>query len=163
MATIIDNATLADLPHMFEVEQACFPSPWSFNLLQEEFSHQQSRIRVARQRSPLRPEEEKLIGFCIFWVVEDELQILQVAVSPSFQRSGVGRLLLHDVEKIAKLEQASNLYLEVRASNSPAIALYQSCDYQQAGIRKKYYRSPAEDAAVFVKKLEFPALQIRRS
>ena len=147
---------------MFEVEQACFQKPWSYELLEAEFSHDQARIRVAWQRDPWGKEAEKLVGFCICWVVADELQILQIAVEPAHQRQGIGRILLRDVLKIAKMEQAPKLFLEVRASNKAAIGLYLSCDFEETGVRKKYYQSPTEDAVVFVRNLEIHTVYLRR-
>ncbi len=162
MAWVISTAEPADVQRMYEIEQASFRTPWSYELLKAEFSHTQARIRVVHQRDPWGKKAEQLVGFSISWIVADELQILQVAVDPDFRRNGIGRRLLRDVIEIAKMEGAPNLYLEVRASNKAAIALYHSCQFTEVGLRKKYYKSPTEDAVIFVLKLEEHPLHLRR-
>ena len=162
MAWVIVTAKPADLPRMFAIEQASFQAPWSYGLLEAEFTHTQARMRVVYQRDPRGKKPELLVGFCISWVVLDELEILQIAVDPEFRRNGIGRILLRDVLRIAKKEPAPNLHLEVRASNEAAISLYRSCHFEKVGLRKKYYQSPTEDAVVLTLKLDNHQMHLRR-
>ena len=64
------------------------------------------------------------------------------------QRQGTGRLLLGGVLAAARAEHVRHIYLEVRESNAPAIALYEHAGFRQCGVRRRYYREPVEDAKV---------------
>ena len=73
---------------------------------------------------------------------------MNIAVSHTHRRQGIARMLVQEL--IARLD-AGMLTLEVRASNAPAIALYESLGFQQVGLRKNYYRKPKEDALILRK------------
>jgi len=73
---------------------------------------------------------------------------MNIAVADSHRRRGIARLLVQEL--IARLD-ATMLTLEVRASNAPAIALYESLGFTQVGLRKNYYRKPKEDALILRK------------
>ena len=74
--------------------------------------------------------------------------MMNVAVADSHRRRGIARAL---VEELIRQLDAYQLTLEVRASNSPAIALYESLGFVQVGLRKNYYRKPKEDALILRK------------
>lgn len=82
---------------------------------------------------------EQMAGFAITQIVLDEATLFNIAIDPAFQRQGLGRKLLEDV--IEKLEQRDvvTLWLEVRASNSKAIALYESLGFNEVSVRRNYY------------------------
>jgi len=82
---------------------------------------------------------EQVAGFAITQIVLDEATLFNIAIDPAFQRQGLGRKLLEDV--IEKLEQREivTLWLEVRASNSKAIALYESLGFNEVSVRRNYY------------------------
>lgn len=91
-----------------------------------------------------------LIGFGFGWVVFDELQILQVAVSPAARGRGVGRAILAALEDHAP--GADVAFLEVRVDNEPAIRLYVAAGYRIIGRRARYY-ADGTDALVMRKGL----------
>lgn len=98
------------------------------------------------------PEGDRLLviephGFLAYrQIAPDEFEILNLAVAPESRRKGIARSLLLDA-----LTLPGRWFLEVRASNFSARELYRSAGFQEAGIRKKYYQNPDEDAIVLVR------------
>ena len=97
---------------------------------------------------------DRLIGFLIFWLVHDEVHILNVAVAPEHRRKGVARALMSETERRAFNANASLMTLEVRRSNQAALDLYREFDYRAVGVRPNYYVDEGEDAIVMVKELK---------
>ncbi len=137
-----------DLPAVLEIEKVAFRHPWSAELLRRELTHDWSTILLAEEPGPTGAM--RLLGFSIFWLVHDELHILNVATAPEHRHRGVARAVL-----TATLEQARQLRcrlatLEVRRSNEPALGLYRSFGFRAVGIRPNYYVDEGEDAIVMV-------------
>ena len=91
-----------------------------------------------------------MAAFAITQVVLDEASLFNIAVDPAFQRRGYGRQLLrHLIDELEKRD-VMTLWLEVRASNHPAIALYEQLDFHQVSRRPNYYptASGREDAII---------------
>ena len=87
-------------------------------------------------------DPDALMGYLIVTQVMDVADIDNIAVSPDFRRQGIASLLLDTA-----LEQMdADVFLEVRASNAPAIGLYQKYGFARIGIRRNYYEKPREDA-----------------
>jgi ribosomal-protein-alanine N-acetyltransferase len=104
-------------------------------------------------------EPPKVVGFAVFQRVSDEAELHNLAVNPTYRRQGVARALLQ--EGIRKLREAGahRVFLEVRASNLPAIGLYTSVGFILHSTRQSYYQNPVEDALVMA--LDFiPASRI---
>lgn len=92
----------------------------------------------------------KMAAFAITQVVLDEATLFNIAVDPDYQRQGLGRALLeHLIDELEKRGVAT-LWLEVRASNAAAIALYESLGFNEATIRRNYYPTTdgREDAII---------------
>ena len=89
-----------------------------------------------------------LVGFLIGRIVADEFEILNMAVSRAHRRSGIGSTLLETALEFSRLAGSARAYLEVRASNGPAIALYARHGFVECGRRALYYRDPVEDAVL---------------
>jgi ribosomal-protein-alanine N-acetyltransferase len=87
-------------------------------------------------------------GFLIGRVAADEFEILNIAVSKAHRRSGIGSKLLESALDFSRIAGIARMYLEVRASNGPAIALYTRYGFTECGRRARYYRDPIEDAVV---------------
>lgn len=129
------------------LEKVCFSDPWSEKSVGDELRNPLSLWLVAM-------EGEVLAGYIGSQSVMGESDMMNVAVDPAFRRQGIGEKLVNAlVEELAK---AGNhcLSLEVRASNDPAIALYQKLGFAQVGRRPKYYRNPREDALILRKEWE---------
>ena len=79
---------------------------------------------------------------------------MNVAVHPDRRRQGIAENLITHLIQELKNRGSHALMLEVRASNAPAIALYEKLGFRQVGLRKNYYRNPKEDALILRKEWE---------
>lgn len=79
-------------------------------------------------------------AFCLGRQVADEAELLQIATAPEARRKGFGRQMLRAFELDAAKRGAQRGFLEVDASNTPALALYTTCGWSRDGLRKGYYR-----------------------
>jgi ribosomal-protein-alanine N-acetyltransferase len=101
--------------------------------LREELARPWARLRVARDPAL------GVAGYILFWHVADELHLLNVAVAPAARRRGVGRALVLDLLAYAQGSAAAKVLLEVRASNEPAIRLYEGLGFVRFNVRRAYY------------------------
>jgi [ribosomal protein S18]-alanine N-acetyltransferase len=148
---VIRRMTREDLPAVMELEKASFRNPWSFELLQRELSHDWSVIFLLEE--PLPEGGRRLLGISIFWIVHDEVHVLNVATAPEHRRRGVGRTLMEATLGEGRARKCCLATLEVRRSNEPAIQLYKSFGFRQVGVRPNYYVGEGEapeDAIVMV-------------
>lgn len=138
--------TAEHIPQIAALEKACFSHPWTETMLQNELWNDSAVILAAVG------EDGTVLGYAGLQTVLDEGYINNVAVSPDFRRQGVAGELLAAFVRFGAAKLAF-LTLEVRASNAPAIALYEKYGFQAAGRRKNYYDDPKEDAILMT--LEF--------
>jgi ribosomal-protein-alanine N-acetyltransferase len=89
-----------------------------------------------------------VVGFAAFHRVLDESELRNLAVAPTHQRKGIARSLLQEGIRAAERSGAHRLFLEVRASNHPALVLYRSAGFQLLYTRHDYYQNPVDDALV---------------
>ena len=137
--------TADHLDEVAELERICFTTPWSRNMLAEELDNYLSAFLVALD------DNGKVAGYAGLQAVLDEGYITNVAVFPEYRRRGVAAQLLSVFENFARGSHLAFLTLEVRPSNTAAIALYESFGFRQAGRRKNYYDLPKEDALILTK------------
>lgn len=142
----------ADLDEVDALQQSSFSNPWSLELLQKELANEWSTVLLAEETA--EGAARRILGFVIFWLVHDEVHILNVAVAPARRREGLARTLLAECLAQGRSASARLATLEVRGSNVPALSLYRSLGFRQAGVRKSYYVDNGEDAVVMV--LDFP-------
>ena len=130
-----------------ELEKICFSDPWSEKSVASELTNPLSLWLVA-------VEGERVAGYLGSQSVMGESDMMNVAVHPDFRRQGVAELLVKEL--VAALAEKGNycLTLEVRASNTPAISLYEKLGFSRIGLRKNYYRNPKEDALILRKEWE---------
>lgn len=140
-----------DVARVVEIEKDGFKHPWSRELIERELDHAWSRLLLAAEHGP--DGEERVLGYIVFWLVHDEVHVLNVATALEARRRGVGRALMAAAEEAGRARGARLATLEVRRSNAPAIALYRAIGYRQVGIRPNYYAEESEDAIVMVKQL----------
>jgi ribosomal-protein-alanine N-acetyltransferase len=95
-----------------------------------------------------------VVGFLIGRMAADEFEILNMAVSRAQRRSGIGSNLLGSALEFARIAGNVRAYLEVRASNGPAIALYARHGFTECGRRSRYYRDPVEDALLLSRHMD---------
>lgn len=130
-----------DLDAILAIEQASFHDPWSAASFRSILDQPQSIATVVEQAGAVA-------GYCIAWMVGDEAEVTNLAVEPSVRRAGLGRALLDHLIAVVAERGGATIYLEVRASNAAAQALYQSREFAVAGRRKAYYSGPTEDALI---------------
>ena len=128
----------SDLPQILEIEHASFPLPWKAEFFLKELQNPRGWSWVAEK-------EGIIVGYLCGWFVVDEGEILKVAVHPSSRRYGVGGALLEKAMVIADQRGVQTLHLEVRVSNTAAIALYKFRGFHEVGRRRRYYEN-GEDA-----------------
>ncbi len=127
------------LDTLAEIEKACFHTPWSADMLREELG--KGIFLVAEQ-------DGAVAGYVGCQTVLDEGYITNVAVSPDCRRQGIGRALIAELTERAKRAGLAFVTLEARASNAPAITLYEGAGFRRVGVRKNFYTAPAEDAVL---------------
>jgi [ribosomal protein S18]-alanine N-acetyltransferase len=135
----------SDIPAVAAIEQQSNSEPWTQESFLEELLKPHSSLMVARISPGAR---EIVAGYICFWLVVDEVQILNVAVHQAYRRLGIGRaLLLHCLNCGA--EKSSRIaVLEVRSSNVAAQHLYSSLGFRVVGQRPDYYGSLKEPAVL---------------
>lgn len=96
--------------------------------------------------------DDRVVGYCGAYGVCDEADINQVAVTGNYRRSGIGERMVRQL--LDGLKERGYLYttLEVRKSNTAAIALYEKLGFVSEGIRKNFYEKPTEDAVIMWKR-----------
>ncbi len=141
----IDRMAREDIDQVLAIEQASFTMPWSRNLFLSEFRNPKvSLMLVARS-----PESgSRIISYIVCWVVADELHILDLATEPSWRRKGIARMLVLAAIRQGNAVGALRAYLEVRASNTAALLLYEGLGFTRSLVREGYYDMPVEDAVV---------------
>lgn len=127
------------LAALAEIEKACFHAPWSESMLREELG---KGIFLVAER------DGQAVGYVGCQTVLDEGYITNVAVSPDARRQGIARALIVKLTDEARAAGLAFVTLEVRASNAPAIALYEGAGFGRVGVRKNFYTAPTEDAVL---------------
>jgi ribosomal-protein-alanine N-acetyltransferase len=125
-----------DLPAVLACERAAYPSPWTEGIFRD-------CLRV-RYDCLVAETRDMLVGHAIVSVAAGECHVLNLCVHPLFQRLGIGRRMLRRVLALGRRRQADSAFLEVRVSNTGAIALYREEGFDVIGVRKGYY--PCADA-----------------
>jgi len=98
-------------------------------------------------------QDGRVVGFIFTRVAADEMEILNLAISPERRRLGIASKLIERATEQGISAGAARAFLEVRPSNRAAIALYAGCGFSEAGRRTCYYSAPVEDALVLARKL----------
>jgi [ribosomal protein S18]-alanine N-acetyltransferase len=133
----------SDIPAVVAIEQHSNLEPWTEETFLEELLKAHSYLLVARISVGAR---EVVAGYICFWLVADEVQILNVAVHQAYRRLGIGRALLFHCLNCGADRRSRIAVLEVRSSNLAAQQLYSSLGFRVAGQRPDYYggfREPA--------------------
>jgi ribosomal-protein-alanine N-acetyltransferase len=133
-----------DLRSVLEIEELSFPHPWHESTFRGEIQHRPISFPLVIVHSTLN----RVIGYIIFWVIGEDVQINNIAIHPDFRGMGVGEQILRQVIEQVKFRGAGLITLEVRPSNTAALALYKKLGFKLLGIRKGYYTIPPEDALV---------------
>lgn len=146
MSVKIRKMKEADALRISELEAICFSQPWSVSSLLDTWKTGQSLFLVAEM-------EGELCGYVGMTYAADEGEITNIAVFPEYRRQGVGEALLGALQRAAAGLSLTVIFLDVRLSNTSALALYQKMGFEEVGIRKRFYTDPEEDAYVMRRNL----------
>jgi tRNA threonylcarbamoyl adenosine modification protein YeaZ/ribosomal-protein-alanine acetyltransferase len=133
----------ADLGAIEALQRRTFTNPWGAEAIRWELEH----TDVARLYA-LDGPGGVLIAYCACWMVFDELHLNSVAVDDHWRRQGAARTLLRHVLAEAASAGARSATLEVRRSNTAALALYDGLGFTVEAVRRDYYQDPREDALI---------------
>jgi ribosomal-protein-alanine N-acetyltransferase len=147
---LLRQATPADLPALAALEADCFTHPWTEGQIAEELDVAPPGGLFVLEGPP-RPGLPGLRAWCALRVVLDEAHVLDVAVAPGARRRGLARRLLRLALGRAARRGARSAFLELRAGNGAALALYESVGFRLLSRRRAYYSEPVEDAFVLVR------------
>jgi len=132
--------TLADVPAVHEIDLLSFSLPWPERSFRFELTDNQvSRGWVAE-------EDGKIAAMLVLWFIVDEAHIATIAVHPDFRRQGIGEQIMLHALRAAREEGARRAFLEVRAGNAAAQAMYKKYGFDVVGVRAGYYKDNNEDA-----------------
>ena len=143
----IESMNADHVAQVAQLEKLCFSDPWSENSVASELKNPLSLWLVAL-------DGERVAGYVGSQSVMGESDMMNIAVHPDYRRRGLAENLVEALCSALKAGGNTCLSLEVRASNVPAISLYEKTGFSQVGRRKNYYRNPKEDALILRK--EFP-------
>jgi ribosomal-protein-alanine N-acetyltransferase len=143
----IRSAGSDDLDAIMGLEASCFTLPWSRGDLERDVEGNILSAYFVAETSG------SVCGYAGMWVVCDECHIMTIAVAPGHREAGVGAMLFMKLMDEARLRGAGRYFLEVRASNAPAIAMYEKFGFRTIDVRKAYYGDNGEDALVMFKEI----------
>lgn len=132
----------SDVDDLIELERLCFDYNWTrdqFLMGLERGIYKILGVRIGGILS----------GYIAFSVIEDEMEILNLAVHPDFRKQGLASRLLERAFEVCVKMNVAKSFLDVKVSNVAAIGLYKKFGYTQFGVRKKYYPDTKEDALLF--------------
>ena len=144
---IIEQMKSCHVAQVAQLEKICFSDPWSEKSVASELENKLSFWLVAT-------EGDTVAGYVGSQTVCEETDMMNVAVHPDYRRQGIAEALIVSLLDSLKEQGSHSLTLEVRASNVPAIALYEKLGFAEVGRRKNYYRNPKEDALILRKEWE---------
>jgi len=133
-----------DLEIVLQIEALNYEFPWSEGVFKDCFRAMNYVNWVCEAPN------DTVVGYCIISVMAGEAHVMNISVSPDFQRQGAGRKMLNHLVEYAR-PRAEKLFLEVRPSNPGAIDLYRKTGFREIGVRKGYYpaKNGREDAIMF--------------
>jgi len=133
-----------DVDAVLALERDAYPVPWTRgNFIDSLAAGYRAQVLVEPQAG--------IVGYCVAMAGVDEMHLLNLTVAPAWQHRGLARLMLDALEAACREQRRPMLWLEVRASNERARALYRRRGFAEVGLRRGYYPAPAstrEDAVV---------------
>lgn len=139
-----------DLDAVMSIEQMSFRLPWSRQVFLEELGRPWAFLDVVRGGGD---PAGRVLAFCNYWRVADEIHILKVATHPEARCQGFGSRLLSHMVDFTEKNGCRLVTLEVRRSNEGAQRLYRRFGFRAVGIRPNYYADDNEDAVVMLLEL----------
>ncbi len=137
----IRRAAEKDVEQLFELENSCFPDPWSRKSIRDTMKEERSFFAVAES-------DGRIIGYINTTYVLDEMNLNRICVLPQYRRMGAAGKLMEGMFAFARQNGLTQIFLEVRASNLPAQQLYKRFGFTAVGERKGFYQNPPENGLV---------------
>lgn len=134
------------------LEAANFSAPWDEAAIAAELENPLA-LWLVDEGTGKGEAEVGVLGYVGSQSCFEDADIMNVCVAPAARRRGVAEALMRELEARLAPKSVEQITLEVRASNEPAIRLYEKLGYAQVGIRKGYYEKPREDALILQKEL----------
>ena len=134
-----------DLDLLVALERACLPDAWQRNTLQSVLNEARYLILIVED-----------FGYLIGWSAAGVAEIERVGVLPARRSHGVATALVREAIEAFANRDAREVWLEVRAGNGAARALYRKCAFEENGVRRNYY-DDGEDAILMKRALNFTA------
>ncbi len=141
----VRTARTEDASVIVEIERSVFPDPYSLDTVERLVRESYSFALVCET------EDGEVCGYLLAQCIPPEAELLRIAVLPPFRRTGAARALMTRFLSVAAARGASDLFLEVRASNDAALSLYRTFGFGQIGVRRQYYKNPSEDACLMAR------------
>jgi [ribosomal protein S18]-alanine N-acetyltransferase len=138
-----------DVPMVSDIERRSYEFPWSHGVFRD--------CLLAGYQNIVLVRDGRVSGYAVLSIAAGEAHILNICVDPEIRSRGYGERLLDELLLRARAASVRQIFLEVRPSNTTAIALYRKKGFHQIANRPAYYQSDhgREDAAVLAKKLVF--------
>jgi ribosomal-protein-alanine N-acetyltransferase len=141
----IEPMRVADVDAVIAIERACFPAASTAQVLLEEMARDWAFLDVVRD-----VPRAQVVAFANYWLVADEVHLLNLATHPNERRAGHASRLLAHIIALGRTRRCRFLTLEVRRSNGDATRLYRRFGFRPVGVRHGYYSEDQEDAIVML-------------
>lgn len=143
----IKRANLNKIEELHRIEASCIQKPMSQKQLEDDIAFERARYYIMA----VDKEANKTVGLAGISLLFDHSDILTLAVLPEYRNMHIGSMLLKNLIEKTDNMLYKKIFLEVRASNTPAINLYKKYGFNEVSIRKNYYTDNGEDAIIMVK------------
>ncbi len=141
VAISVRRAELRDIRDIRNIDALVYRTPWSERLTIQEVRGS-NRVHFVAER------QHTVVGHGAIAFLANTAHVTTIAVHPNSQRTGVGRGLMAELFAAAEAGHCREVTLEVRETNSVAIAFYKTLGLTRAGIRTGYYADTGEDALI---------------
>lgn len=136
------SMTVQDIPHVVEIEQESFTTPWSAQAFMNELTNNHFAQYIILEY------DGEVAGYGGMWIIMDEAHVTNIAIKSKYRGRKWGERLLIELQNSAAFLGAVRMTLEVRKSNQVAQRLYEKHGFRSVGIRPKYYTDNNEDALI---------------
>ncbi len=135
-----------DLDDVIAIEQESFSEPWTRAMFEAELRGNPFGRFLGAFRAGEESSAQPLLGYICYWMVFEELRLMNLAVRPDCRRQGIASGLVRHAMGEGMTHGTTRALLEVRAGNRVGRQLYETLGFRQYGSRRSYYTNPNEDA-----------------
>ena len=118
---------------------------WGFQTLMESLKQDSMHLLIVYEQKN-NSINNTVTGYCLYQVIFEQAEILRIGTHPDYQRQGIASQIFARLNTELRKHQVESLLLEVRADNTPAIALYEQQELALIHKRKGYYQTPHQPA-----------------